>query len=70
MDGVAFEGGKGENHSLTIGSHSFIDNFEEQLIGKNAGESCEVHVTFPEQYHAQELAGKPATFQVLSLIHI
>ncbi len=64
VDGVAFEGGKGENHSLTIGSHSFIDNFEEQLIGKNAGESCEVHVTFPEQYHAQELAGKPATFQV------
>ena len=64
VDGVALEGGKGENHSLTIGSHSFIDNFEEQHIGKNAGESCEVHVTFPEQYHAQELAGKPATFQV------
>ena len=64
VDGVAFEGGKGENHNLTIGSHSFIDTFEEQLIGKNAGESCEVHVTFPEEYHAKELAGKPAVFQV------
>ena len=49
---------------MTIGSHSFIDTFEEQLIGKNAGESCEVHVTFPEEYHAKELAGKPAVFQV------
>lgn len=64
VDGVAFEGGKGENHNLVIGSHSFIDTFEEQLIGKNAGESCEVNVTFPENYHAQELAGKPAVFQV------
>lgn len=64
VDGVAFEGGKGENYSLTIGSHSFIDNFEEQLIGKNAGEECEVHVTFPEEYQAQELAGKPAVFKV------
>ena len=64
VDGVAFEGGKGENHNLTIGSHSFIDTFEEQLIGKNAGESCEVHVTFPEEYHAKELAGKPAVFRV------
>lgn len=64
VDGAAFEGGKGENHSLEIGSHSFIDNFEEQLIGKNAGEEVEVHVTFPEQYHAEELAGKPAVFQV------
>ena len=64
VDGVAFEGGKGENHNLTIGSHSFIDTFEEQLIGKNAGESCEVHVTSLEEYHAKELAGKPAVFQV------
>ena len=63
-DGVPFDGGKGENHSLEIGSHSFIDNFEEQLIGKNAGDDVEVHVTFPEQYHAQELAGKPAVFKV------
>lgn len=64
VDGVAFEGGKGENHSLEIGSHSFIDNFEEQLIGKNAGDDVEVHVTFPEQYQAEELAGKPAVFKV------
>ncbi len=64
VDGNPFEGGKGENHSLEIGSHSFIDTFEEQLIGKNAGDDAEVHVTFPEQYHAQELAGKPAVFQV------
>lgn len=63
-DGVAFEGGKGEDYSLTIGSHSFIDTFEEQLIGKNAGEECEVNVTFPEEYHAKELAGKPAVFKV------
>lgn len=63
-DGVAFEGGKGENHSLTIGSHSFIDTFEEQLIGKNIGEETEVHVTFPTEYHAPELAGKPAVFKV------
>lgn len=63
-DGVPFEGGKGENHSLEIGSHSFIDNFEEQLIGKNAGDETEVNVTFPEKYHAAELAGKPAVFKV------
>ena len=64
VDGEAFEGGKGENYSLTIGSHSFIDTFEEQLIGKKVGEECEVNVTFPEEYHAKELAGKPATFKV------
>lgn len=64
MDGVPFEGGKGENYSLEIGSHSFIDNFEEQLIGKNAGDELEVNVTFPEQYQAAELAGKPAVFKV------
>ena len=51
-DGEAFEGGKGENYSLTIGSHSFIDTFEEQLIGKKAGDDVEVNVTFPEQYHS------------------
>ncbi len=64
VDGVAFEGGKGENYSLVIGSHSFIDNFEEQLVGKNAGEDVEVNVTFPEQYQSAELAGKPALFKV------
>ena len=64
VDGVAFEGGKGENYSLAIGSHSFIDNFEEQLIGKKAGEEVDVNVTFPEEYHAKELAGKPALFKV------
>lgn len=64
VDGVAFEGGKGENHALEIGSHTFIDTFEEQLVGKNTGDEVEVHVTFPEQYQAAELAGKPATFQV------
>ena len=64
MDGVAFPGGKGENHELTIGSHSFIDTFEEQLIGKNIGEECEVNVTFPKEYHAEDLAGKPAMFKV------
>ncbi|MBP1753623.1 MAG: tig [Firmicutes bacterium] len=64
VDGVAFEGGKGENYSLTIGSHSFIDTFEEQLIGKTIGEAVEVNVTFPEEYQAKELAGKPALFKV------
>lgn len=64
VDGVPFEGGKAEDYSLTIGSHSFIDTFEEQLIGKNIGEEVEVNVTFPEEYHAAELAGKPALFKV------
>lgn len=64
VDGVAFEGGKGEDHPLTLGSHSFIDNFEEQLVGKNIGDEVEVNVTFPEEYQAEELAGKPATFKV------
>ncbi|MDD4111914.1 MAG: trigger factor [Herbinix sp.] len=64
VDGAPFEGGKGENHSLTIGSHSFIDTFEEQLIGKSLGEEVEVNVTFPEEYQAKELAGKPALFKV------
>lgn len=65
VDGVAFEGGKGENYSLTIGSHSFIDTFEDQLIGKNVGDEVEVNVTFPEDYHAEELKGKPAMFKVV-----
>lgn len=64
VDGEAFEGGKGEDYPLTIGSHSFIDTFEEQLIGKNIGDEVEVNVTFPEDYHAQELAGKKAMFKV------
>ena len=64
VDGEAFEGGKGENYDLVIGSHSFIDTFEEQLIGKNIGEEVEVNVTFPESYHVKELAGKPALFKV------
>lgn len=64
VDGVAFEGGKGENHPLEIGSHSFIDTFEDQLIGKNVGDDVDVNVTFPEQYQAAELAGKPALFKV------
>ena len=64
VDGEAFEGGKGTDYSLKIGSHSFIDNFEEQLIGKNIGEEVEVNVTFPEEYHEASLAGKPAMFKV------
>lgn len=64
VDGVAFEGGKGENYPLTLGSHSFIDTFEDQLVGKKAGEEVDVNVTFPEEYQAKELAGKPALFKV------
>ncbi|MBM7660633.1 trigger factor [Bacillus mesophilus] len=64
VDGVAFEGGKGENYSLAIGSGSFIPGFEEQLIGLPAGGEKDVEVTFPEEYHSEELAGKPATFKV------
>ncbi|WP_033164562.1 trigger factor [Clostridium sp. KNHs205] len=64
VDGVPFEGGKAEDYALTIGSHSFIDTFEDQLIGKNIGEEVEVNVTFPAEYHAAELAGKPALFKV------
>ena len=63
VDGVAFEGGKGENHPLVIGSHSFIPGFEEGLIGKTLGEECDVEVTFPEEYHAKERAGKAAVFK-------
>ena len=64
VDGTPFEGGKAEDYTLVIGSHSFIDTFEDQLVGKNAGEEVEVNVTFPEEYHAKELAGKPAVFKV------
>ena len=65
VDGVAFEGGKGEDYSLTIGSHTFIDTFEEQLVGLKAGDSKDVVVTFPEQYGKEELNGKEATFKVV-----
>ena len=64
VDGVPLEGGKEENHPLEIGSHSFIDTFEDQLVGHKAGEELDVNVTFPEQYHAADLAGKPAVFKV------
>ncbi len=63
VDGAAFEGGKGENYDLTIGSGAFIPGFEEQLIGVKIGEDKEVNVTFPEEYHAKDLAGKAAVFQ-------
>ncbi len=63
-DGVPFEGGKDTGYDLSIGSHSFIDTFEDQLIGKNVGDEVEVNVTFPAEYHAPELAGKPAMFKV------
>ena len=63
-DGVPFEGGKGENYSLTIGSNTFIPGFEEQLIGMKNGEVREIKVTFPEDYHAEELKGQEATFKV------
>lgn len=64
VDGKAFDGGKAEDYTLVIGSHSFIDTFEDQLIGKNIGDDVEVNVTFPAEYHAADLAGKPATFKV------
>ena len=64
VDGVAFEGGKGENYDLKLGSGSFIPGFEDQVVGKNVGYSFDVNVTFPEDYHAKELAGKPAVFKV------
>lgn len=63
VDGVAFEGGKGENYPLTIGSNTFIPGFEEQLIGAELNKETEVNVTFPEDYQAPELAGKPAVFK-------
>ena len=63
VDGVAFEGGKGENYPLTIGSGAFIPGFEEQLVGAEIGKEVEVNVTFPEDYQAEELKGKAATFK-------
>ena len=63
-DGVAFEGGKGENYSLTIGSNTFIPGFEEQLIGMKTGEEKDINVTFPEDYHSEELKGQPVVFKV------
>ena len=64
VDGEPFQGGKGEDYSLVIGSHSFIDTFEDQLVGKKAGEEVDVNVTFPEEYHEASLKGKPALFKV------
>lgn len=64
VDGVAFEGGKGERYTLEIGSNTFIPGFEAQLIGLGTGDFKDVEVTFPEHYHAENLAGKPATFKV------
>ena len=64
IDGVAFEGGEGHDYSLEIGSGSFIDNFEEQLVGAKAGDKVEVNVTFPENYGKEELNGEPAKFEV------
>ena len=64
VDGVAFEGGKGTDYPLTIGSHSFIDTFEDQIIGMNIGDEKEINVTFPEEYHVDDLKGKPAMFKV------
>ncbi len=63
-DGVAFEGGKGENYPLTLGSNQFIPGFEDQIVGHNIGEEFDVNVTFPAEYQAKELAGKPAVFKV------
>ena len=64
VDDVAFEGGKGENYKLTLGSHSFIDTFEDQIVGKNIGDKFDVNVTFPEEYNVDDLKGKPAVFKV------
>jgi trigger factor len=63
VDGVPFDGGKAENYKLVLGSHSFIDTFEDQLVGKNIGEETDVNVTFPEEYQAEDLAGKAAVFK-------
>ena len=64
IDGEAFDGGKGEDYELVLGSHSFIDTFEDQVAGKEINEEFDVNVTFPEEYHAEELKGKPALFKV------
>lgn len=64
IDGEAFDGGKADGYKLTLGSHSFIDTFEDQIVGKNIGDKFDVNVTFPEEYQSDELAGKPAVFKV------
>ena len=64
LDGVPFGGGKGEGHDLVIGSHSFIDTFEDQIVGKNIGDEFDVNVTFPAEYHSEELSGKAVVFKV------
>ena len=64
VDGVPFDGGKAQGHALTIGSHSFIEGFEEQVIGHEIGEEFDINVVFPSQYHSEELAGKPAVFKI------
>lgn len=64
VDGVAFEGGKAENYNLKLGTHSFIDTFEEQIVGHNVNDEFDVNVVFPEEYHAENLKGKPALFKV------
>jgi trigger factor len=64
VDGVAFEGGTSKEYPLTLGSHTFIEGFEEQLVGSSAGDEVDVKVTFPKQYHAENLAGQPAVFHV------
>lgn len=64
LNGVAFQGGKGENYSLTIGSHTFIPGFEEALVGLKKGDKKDVNVTFPENYHSEELKGQPVVFKV------
>ena len=64
VDGVAFDGGTAEKQTLTIGSHTFIEGFEEQLVGMNIGETKDINVTFPADYHAENLKGKPAVFTV------
>ncbi len=63
VDGEQFEGGKSDNFTLELGSHSFIDNFEDQICGHNTGDEFDVNVTFPEEYHAEDLSGKPAVFK-------
>lgn len=64
IDGVPFEGGKSDEYPLVLGSHSFIEGFEDQLVGGKAGDDVDVHVSFPEEYHAADLSGKPALFKV------
>jgi trigger factor len=64
LDGVPFNGGKGSDHALELGSNQFVKGFEDQLVGKQVGDKCDVNITFPEQYVNDQLAGKPATFKV------